>query len=80
MIAEGYNPKYFKGGRKNYGQLIKIFANRSEAAEFRRRTSLFDIPEESRASSPSVGIKKRVARKDKEIQTTAPFEQVCQET
>ena len=65
LISEGYNPNHFKHTRKNYGQLIKIFAERSEAADFRRRTSLFDKPEDLRPSSPVIA-NKRVKMKNQE--------------
>ena len=67
LVAEGYQEKYFIKNRKNYGQLIKLFAQRSEAAEFRRRTSLFENPEPRSESTTIIG--KRVARKDKTTQT-----------
>ena len=40
LTSQGYQEPLLRKGRK-YGKLIKIFATRSEAAEFRRRPSLF---------------------------------------
>ena len=37
MIAEGYQESLLDKGKKIYGPLIKIFANRSDAKAFTRR-------------------------------------------
>ena len=41
-ISEGYQEKYLSKGKRVYGRLIKIFATRSEAADFRRRPTVID--------------------------------------
>ena len=66
LIADGFNDKLLSRG-KIYGKLIKIFATRSQAAEFRRRPSLHDPKTTSimNTSSPKM-ITKKVPLRSKE--------------
>ena len=67
-ISEGYQEKYLSKGKRVYGRLIKIFASRSEAADFRRRPTVFDRSESlggmTGRSSPRAPPVKKVVTKD----------------
>lgn len=66
MVVDGYPEKLLNRGKKIYGPLIKVFATRSEATEFKaRRPSLFA---KERPLSPVI-VPKKILMRDREIQT-----------
>ena len=70
-ISEGYQEKHLSKGKRVYGRLIKLFASRSEAADFRRRPTVLDRSETlggvaGRSSPRAVPVK--VVTKDQESQ------------
>ena len=71
LISEGYQEKYLNNGNRLYGKLIKIFATRSQAAEFRRRTSLFGKDGRGIRPQSPVILPKKIDKSHKETQTEA---------
>lgn len=68
MIADGYSEKLLNKGKKVYGPLIKAFATRAQAVQFKRRSSLFTKEEIVRPKSPPI-LPKKVITRDREVQT-----------
>ena len=70
LASEGIPVKLISKCKRVYGPLIKMFALRSEATEFRRRNnSLFHKNgERERSSSPRAGSVKRILKRDQETQ------------
>ena len=70
MIADGYSEKLLNKGKKVYGPLIKAFATRAQAVQFKRRSSLFTKEEAmaARPMSPAI-LPKKIIKRDQEVQT-----------